>query len=57
MIVMAKTTKIKDGVVQVDVPAVQNDLYTRLRIAGKSAKAGAPLAAIDWIEVRGNIVK
>ena len=54
---IAKTIKIKDGLLQVNVPTINTELYTRLRIAGKIAKAGAPLAAIDWIEVRGTITK
>ena len=52
-----RTAKVVDGVAQVDVPTGDTGLYTRLRIAGGTAKAGEPLAAIDWIEVRGNTVK
>jgi len=52
---VAKNTKIKDGLIQVNVPTVNTELYTRLRIAEKTAKAGPTLATIDWIEVRGKI--
>ena len=54
---VAKTTKIDDGLMNIKLPKAQNNLYTRLRIAGKAAKAGAPLAEIDWIEVRGKVSK
>jgi len=54
---IARTTKIKNGLLQVNLPTINTELYTRLRIAGKSTKPDMPLAAIDWIEVKGNIAK
>ena len=54
---IAKATEMADGVIQLNVPGVQCDVHTRLRIAGKPAEAGAPLAAIDWIEVRATVAE
>lgn len=54
---IARTTEVTNGVARVDVPTAGTGLHTRLRFAGGAAKAGEPLATIDWIEVRGSIVK
>ncbi len=54
---VAKAVAKESGVLKVDLPEAQSMVYTRLRVAGKSAKPGEPLAAIDWIEVRGDTAK
>ena len=50
---VAKTTEIVDGVMTVELPEAENQIYTRLRIAGNAAEAGGQVATIDWIEVNG----
>ena len=54
---VARATEAEDGIIRVDGPAVHGHVYTRLRIAGRSEDAGAPLATIDWIEVRGRVTE
>ena len=54
---IARTTEAKGGSIQVEVSTANTELYTRLRVAGKAAKPGRPLATIDWIEARGTIVE
>ncbi len=53
---VAKTSTVQDGVLKVELPDAGSEVYTRLRVAGQPTKA-APLAAIDWIEVRGELAK
>jgi len=52
---VARADRVESGVMTVDLPAANEKLYTRLRIAGAPGKPGAPLAVIDWIEVSGTI--
>ena len=52
---VARTTEIDDGLIKIELPKAKNELYTRLRIAGKPAKSSTVLAAIDWIEVQATI--
>ena len=54
---IARTTEIKDGLLQINVPEANNELYTRLRISGKAKEAREVLAKVDWIEVQGSVVK
>jgi hypothetical protein len=52
---VARTGRIENKILTVDLQDVHTHVYTRLRIAGISAKPGAQIAAIDWIEVSGTI--
>ena len=54
---VTRTTTIEKGFMKIELPMARKDIYTRLRISGKPAKAGTPLATIDWIEVQGKIAK
>jgi hypothetical protein len=53
----AKATRSDSGTLQVKLPAAQDNLYTRLRIAGTRAGDRSPVAAVDWIEVQGVVVR
>jgi hypothetical protein len=50
---IAQSTSREDGVQQIDLPTTHGELHTRLRVSGRTGSGDAPLAAIDWIEVRG----
>jgi hypothetical protein len=50
---VARTSRIENELLTIDLPVAHKHVYTRLRIGGTPAEPGAPLAAIDWIEVSG----
>lgn len=49
---VARTAAKESGVLKLDLAVAQSEMYTRVRVIGTGA-ANKPLAAIDWIEVRG----
>jgi hypothetical protein len=53
----SRTNEIKDGVMSVQLPGNQSQIYTRLRISGTERGDAKPLASIDWIEVQGTQAK
>lgn len=50
---VARTTGFDNGILKIDLPTAQSEMYTRLRIAGNAATTGTALAAVDWIQVEG----